>query len=176
MFHSLTFGMHASTLPYLAVLPFWALFQALAWTTIATAAACGIMLRSPNRQPWLASSLMDFWGSRWNRWIRDWLWEVMFLPMRKRPQTGLFLVFFASAVLHEVVISLPAWLGTTMNVWGQPSAYFAIQWVAVVAERRFLRGYPRVRRGIAAIAILAPVPLLFNEATLYAFGLGPTSF
>src|SRR5437588_4021359 len=65
--------------------------------------------------------------------------------------------FFASGLVHEIVITVPAGGG-----YGGPTLYFVLQCLATCLERRTVR----LRRGpaarlFAAIVLLAPLPLLF---------------
>jgi alginate O-acetyltransferase complex protein AlgI len=107
-------------------------------------------------RPWVATSLREFWGSRWNLAFADmnrrlWLRSAYRLLGRR----GSRLVLFAlSGALHEAGLSFPAGAG-----WGLPMGYFLLQGVLTEVEDRF---------GIASrmwtwFWLLAPSPWLFHE-------------
>lgn len=61
------------------------------------------------REWWNATSLGEFWR-RWNIPTHRWLVKMIYLPLTNRGFSralGAFMVFFVSALLHELVISLP---------------------------------------------------------------------
>jgi hypothetical protein len=84
------------------------------------------------RGPLVASSLADFWGRRWNTAVHELASRCTFRPLR--PAFGVtgvtLLVFLASGVIHELVISVPAHGG-----YGLPTGYFLIQGLGVAGER-----------------------------------------
>ena len=109
--------------------------------------------------PVAAESLADFWGRRWNTAFRDAITLLVFRPAARRwgASRAHWLVFLISGLLHEVVISLPAWGG-----WGGPTGYFLLQAAGMALERRL-----RIPRGAAgrlwALAfLLIPLGFLFH--------------
>src|SRR5215470_2419437 len=82
--------------------------------------------------PLLSSSLSEFWGRRWNLGFRQLGHELIFHPLHKSLGVGAagFLVFVASGLIHDLVISLPARGG-----YGLPTAYFVLQGAGVALER-----------------------------------------
>jgi hypothetical protein len=108
--------------------------------------------------PILARSLSEFWALRWNTAFRDLTHRFLFKPLSKRfgPRVGLGLGFFASGLVHDLVISVPAGAG-----YGLPTLYFVIQGCGLLLERlkwaRPLRG-----RVLTAVVILAPAYGLFH--------------
>jgi hypothetical protein len=126
--------------------------------------ACGIGVEKLWHCPIASTSLMDFWGQRWNRIFSGMLREVLFLPLARRlgPTLALFAVFLYSGLLHES-LSVAA-----MGGFGLPFLYFLIQGAATWLESR--RGFRRVllRRPWlgwlwTAAVVLGPVALLFHE-------------
>jgi alginate O-acetyltransferase complex protein AlgI len=82
--------------------------------------------------PLRSTSLGEFWGKRWNLGFRQLAHELIFRPLYRplgTAQAG-FLVFAASGLLHDLVISLPARGG-----YGLPTLYFLLQGVGVRVER-----------------------------------------
>ena len=44
--------------------------------------AAGVRLRSTMNSPWRSTSVSEFWGSRWDRFVRDMLSDLAFKPLR----------------------------------------------------------------------------------------------
>jgi hypothetical protein len=42
----------------------------------------GRLLPPIHNRPWLARSVADFWGNRWNLWVSDWFRYAIFRPLR----------------------------------------------------------------------------------------------
>ncbi|RYG45342.1 hypothetical protein EON79_12880, partial [bacterium] len=106
-------------------------------------------------RPLATQTLSDFWTRRWNLAYVEMNRRVFLPELRKRMglRASVFATFLLSGLLHEMAISYPAGGG-----WGLPMAYFAIQGVAVLAERRL-----KIRSRIFAWAVvLAPLPLVFH--------------
>lgn len=83
------------------------------------------------RAPALAGSLGEFWGRRWNSGFRDLVFGLWFVRLKRRfgARTATLVLFLASGVIHDMVISLPARGG-----YGLPTAYFTLQGVGLLAE------------------------------------------
>jgi alginate O-acetyltransferase complex protein AlgI len=116
--------------------------------------------------PVLATSLVEFWGARWNSAFSIAARRLILLPLARRiglPAAG-FLVFLASGLLHEIVISLPARVG-----FGLPSFYFALQGAGVAIERSRIgrsRGLGKGLKGRLLVILFTTGPLywLFHPA------------
>jgi hypothetical protein len=107
------------------------------------------------RAPILATSLADFWGRRWNLGFRDPAHRFIFAPLAPRvgPAWAAMAVFLASGLIHDLVISVPAGAG-----YGLPTAYFLVQGLGSLAERRF-----RIAGRFFTILVVAgPVYWLFH--------------
>lgn len=94
--------------------------------------SAGVDARPIMQAPLSATSLSDFWGRRWNLGFRQLTHRLIFQPMRTRSGVlvATLLSFFASGVIHELVISLPARGG-----YGLPTCYFVLQGLGVLIER-----------------------------------------
>lgn len=105
-------------------------------------------------RPLTATSLAGFWGRRWNTAFHALANRLVFRPLLRRVGLpGAVLgTFLASGLIHDLIISLPARGG-----FGLPTAYFALQGVGVLLERRIGRG-----RAMTMLFTLAPVCLLFH--------------
>ncbi len=84
------------------------------------------------RNPMRSCSLSEFWGRRWNTAFHELASRFTFRPLRPLvgPAWAALLVFVASGVIHELVISLPARGG-----YGLPTGYFVLQGLGVASER-----------------------------------------
>ena len=92
----------------------------------------GIAAQPIMAKPILSTTLSEFWGKRWNLGFRQLAYDLIFRPLHKKigPGAASLLVFLASGLIHDLVISLPARGG-----YGLPTAYFIFQGLAVMLER-----------------------------------------
>jgi hypothetical protein len=125
----------------------------------------GINAQALMRWPVLAQSLGDFWGRRWNAGFRDFAFGLLFVRLSEYvpPRLAILMVFLASGLIHELVITVPAGGG-----YGLPTLYFAIQGVGLLFERSRLGTRLGLRRGIPgrifALAVVAlPIFAVFPE-------------
>lgn len=105
--------------------------------------------------PLTARSLGEFWGRRWNLAFHTVAKDYVFRPAARRwgPAAGVGLTFVFSGLLHELLLSVPAGGG-----YGFPLAYFVLQGLLVLAERRW-----GITGRVWTLAwVLAPSPLLFH--------------
>jgi len=116
------------------------------------------------RSPALASSLSDLWARRWNLAFHQLAGAVVFKPVRKRFGTGAatFATFFASGLIHDLVISVPAGGG-----YGLPTLYFMLQAAGLATERsaagrRLGLGHAATGRIWTAAVAGVPVVILFH--------------
>jgi Membrane bound O-acyl transferase family len=132
----------------------------------------GRLLPSIHNRPWLARSVADFWGNRWNLWVSDWFRHVIFRPLRSRPAFALLLTFAVSGLLHEWVINVPLYFVTGRALFGTMMLYFLLQGVGVLVERRFKK-HPGFMVVFAWLVVIAPVPWVINEGLLRTLHLWP---
>jgi alginate O-acetyltransferase complex protein AlgI len=118
--------------------------------------------------PLLASSLSEFWSSRWNLSFRDLARIFVFRPVLRRwgIVCAVLAAFIFSGFLHELLISLPA------DAWyGLPTLFFLIQAGGIFMEKSGYGARYGINRGIrgrlfAALFILVPVVLLFHPPSI----------
>jgi D-alanyl-lipoteichoic acid acyltransferase DltB (MBOAT superfamily) len=94
--------------------------------------AMGVDAEPIMSNPIASQNLSEFWGKRWNLGFRQLAHDFIFRPLHKRigvASAGL-LVFVASGLVHDLVISLPARAG-----YGLPTGYFVLQGLGVMFER-----------------------------------------
>ena len=94
--------------------------------------AMGIDAQPIMSKPILSRTLSEFWGRRWNLGFRQLAHEFIFRPLHKRTGVAVagLLVFVASGLIHDLVISVPARGG-----YGLPTGYFLLQGLGVTFER-----------------------------------------
>jgi hypothetical protein len=108
--------------------------------------ACGIAAQPIMSKPILSKTLSEFWGKRWNLGFRQLAHDLIFRPLHKRigVAAASLLVFLASGVIHDLVISLPARGG-----YGLPTGYFVAQGLGVTLERSAFGKRLSLQKGIA---------------------------
>jgi len=117
-------------------------------------ALLGAELEPQFDRPYLASSLGDFWGRRWNLMVPGVLRPCVYRPVRARlgATAGVLAAFLVSGAMHEVMfyyITLEA--GT-----GEVTTFFALHGACAVAERWWQgRGLWRPPRPAATVLTLA---------------------
>jgi hypothetical protein len=126
--------------------------------------SAGVDARPIMQAPLSATSLSDFWGRRWNLGFRQLTHRLIFQPLRTRSGvlTATLVSFYASGLIHELVISLPARGG-----YGLPTCYFVFQGLGILFERSALGKRLRLSSGtrgrlFAVICAGAPAFLLFH--------------
>jgi Membrane bound O-acyl transferase family len=131
---------------------------ALLWQSV------GVNAKAIMSAPLRSTSLGEFWGRRWNLGFRQLSHELIFRPLQRRlgADAAGFLVFAASGLIHDFVISLPARGG-----YGLPTLYFLLQGTGMTIEHsRFGKRLGLGRGGLGwsfMMAFLAaPVFLLFH--------------
>lgn len=150
----------------------WLVSEALGSAVVFLAIPWGKLMPLPHGSaPPLAKGLSDFWSRRWNVWTSDWFRQVIFNPLRTRPVLALFLVFFVSGILHEWVINLPLYLVTGRRCFGSMMAYFLLQAVGILIERRTRHG--AMRRLLVWLFVFGAAPLMVNEGLLRILHLWP---
>ena len=109
--------------------------------------AVGIDAQPIMSKPILSKTLSEFWGKRWNLGFRQLAHDLVFRPLHKRVGVAAagFIVFVASGLIHDLVISLPARGG-----YGLPSGYFVLQGLGVMLERSGAGRRLRLQRGPVA--------------------------
>jgi len=133
----------------------------------------GRLLPALHRRPWMARSIADFWGHRWNLWFSDWFRHVMFTRLRRRPMFALFLVFAVSGLMHEWVLNVPLYRLAGTALLGTMTVYFLLQAAGILVERNFLRGHPRLMKAFVWMIVVVPAPLVVNEGLLRVLHLWP---
>jgi hypothetical protein len=126
--------------------------------------AAGVNAKPIMSAPLRATSLAEFWGKRWNLGFRQLGYELIFRPLHRSLGVELagLLVFLASGLIHDLVISVPARGG-----YGLPTGYFLLQGAGITMEHsRWGKrlGLAHGARGwlFMAVFVAAPVFWLFH--------------
>jgi hypothetical protein len=131
---------------------------ALAWQQ------AGLPVKPIMQRPLASRSLCELWGKRWNLGFHTLSHAWVFQPLQRRfgPAIGTLGAFFASGLLHDLVISVPAHGG-----YGLPTVYFLAQGFGVLFERSEIGKRFGLRRGAGgwawtALVAAGPVCALFH--------------
>ena len=125
-------------------------------------------------RPWLAKSLQEFWGRRWNTWFSDICRTLIFRPLGRWPLLAMIGVFLFSGIIHELLINLPFHLSEGKALYGSQILFFALQAFGIWFDRTFLSGQSWIRRFWAWGIVTIPAPLILNEGALKILGLWPS--
>ena len=136
----------------------WFDWLALAWQR------AGVDAQPLMRTPMRSTSLAEFWGRRWNGAFHLLVNDFVFRPGARLMgvTAATLLVFLLSGLIHDLILSVPAWGG-----YGLPTAYFVLQGFGVILERsapaRWL-GLGRGWRGhfFTILWVVGPVGWLFT--------------
>jgi hypothetical protein len=126
--------------------------------------AAGVEARPLMINPVISESVSELWGKRWNTAFRDLAHRFVYRPVNAAlgPRWAIAVGFGFSGLVHDLVISVPAGGG-----YGGPTLYFAVQGVALLAERsrpgRAL-GLGRGVRGwlFTVLVVIGPSYILFH--------------
>lgn len=116
-------------------------------------------------RPILATSVSEFWGSRWNLTVSAYFRAHLLWPMARRRHAlvGAMLAFVASGVLHAYIVAVSVGGFMTLTMF----AFFIAQIALVLIERRArIREWPRPLARVWTIGSLLVLSPLFIEPTL----------
>ncbi|CAO2041802.1 unnamed protein product [Urochloa humidicola] len=123
----------------------------------AVAGALGMEVEPQFDRPYLASSLRDFWGRRWNLMVPAILRPSVYGPVRARAgkAAGVVAAFLVSGLMHEVLV----YYITLRPPTGEMTAFFLLHGSSCVAEewcarRRAARGWPPPPRPVATLLVV----------------------
>ncbi|KAI5333941.1 hypothetical protein L3X38_024073 [Prunus dulcis] len=103
-------------------------------------ALLGVQLESPSNEPYLSTSLQDFWGRRWNLMVTNTLRHTIYKPVQLAMETFLgpkwaslpavFVAFLVSGLMHELIFFYMTRVPPTWEVtW-----YFVLHGMCLVVE------------------------------------------
>jgi hypothetical protein len=145
-----------------------ALFEAVAQAIHLTLAVAGVRIPALHSAPYMARSLREFWGVRWNKLIGRWLREHCYAPFARRGKEsiGMTVSFAVSAGMHLYITAV------LLNVqWGLiMSALFLLQVPLLWAEDALhIRRRPTWVGRIWTLGVLLLLSPLFTEPVLRIF-------
>ncbi len=124
-----------------------------------------------HRHPFLATSLSDFWGRRWNLWVQDWLRDISRFTKRFHLGQRLFVTFFFSGLFHELMLNLPYWISFRRCYFGTMMIYFFIQgWGLWMEKKLFKKAHPLFQKVYLWAVVILPCPLFINPPLLTFLG------
>ena len=120
-------------------------------------------------QPLRSKTIAEFWGVRWNTAFTHLARHYIYLPTVRwiGPEPTMVVVFLASGLIHELVITLPAGGG-----YGLPTIYFMIQAAGMILEKRIFarkgrNGGTALRRAFTMTILATPIGLLFPPVFIH---------
>ncbi|XP_048553868.1 probable long-chain-alcohol O-fatty-acyltransferase 5 [Triticum urartu] len=120
----------------------------------AAAAALGMETEPQFDRPYLASSLRDFWGRRWNLMVSAILRPSVYDPVRAcaGPAAGVLASFAVSGAMHEAMV---CYLSLRWPPGGGMAAFFALHGACCVAEGWCARRWAARRppRAVATVGV-----------------------
>ncbi|KAF7006138.1 hypothetical protein CFC21_021202 [Triticum aestivum] len=123
----------------------------------AAAGALGMETEPQFDRPYLASSLRDFWGRRWNLMVSAILRPSVYDPVRARAGSpaGVLATFLVSGLMHEGMV----YYLSLRRPDGRMTAFFLLHGVCCVVEgwcaRRWAaRGWPSPPRAVATVIVV----------------------
>ena len=108
-----------------------------------------VRVPSPMRQPFLADSLADFWGMKWNNAIQRVLYHSIHRPVKEATHSGslaAMATFAASALVHVYGVAVA---GASHDECAMVVAFFFTQALFITAERHVLSAVSRKGQGAA---------------------------
>jgi len=146
----------------------------LAWAEMLTAthnfltALLGISASPLMLSPYRSSSLTEFWARRWNPAASMLVFHRCCFAPLARGGVGVWLAcfaaFFASAVVHLLLLSMATGKWGISLMWG---AFFLVQPLFIAAERRMkIRRWPPAAARVWTLTALAVPSPLFVEPAL----------
>lgn len=146
-----------------------ALFEAVAHAIHWILAMAGVRIPALHNAPYMARSLREFWGVRWNKLIGRWLREHCYAPLARQGQerTGMIVSFVVSAAMHLYITSV------LLDVrWGLiMSSLFLLQIPLIWAEDALrIRQRPTWLGHVWTLGVLMLLSRLFTEPALRIFG------
>ncbi|KAM7492746.1 hypothetical protein LguiA_035667 [Lonicera macranthoides] len=124
-------------------------------------AILGLDLEPQFNDPYLATSLQDFWGRRWNLMVTSILRPTVYNPVRRKwgQLAGVLATFFVSGIVHEVIYYYLTRVDPTWEVtW-----FFVLHGVCTAAEiavKKAVGDRWRLHR-----AVSGPLTLVFVTVT-----------
>jgi D-alanyl-lipoteichoic acid acyltransferase DltB (MBOAT superfamily) len=125
-----------------------------------------------HNHPYLSKNINEFWGLRWNIWVRDWLHILSRNWWKTNPRMKIFMSFTFSGLFHEVMVNLPYSVYYGTFHFGHMMLYFWIQALGVQVDKVIApMASTKIRRLVMWLVIVLPSPLFINKAFLEFFNL-----
>ncbi|KAG8386069.1 hypothetical protein BUALT_Bualt03G0110600 [Buddleja alternifolia] len=135
----------------------------------------GLEIEPPSDEPYLSTSLQDFWGRRWNLMVTSILRETIYEPVRSATMAalgrylaalvGVLAAFTVSGLMHELVL----WYITRASPSWEMTMFFVVQGFCVVVEYELKKKW----RVPVPWYVSGPLTLGFLLGTSYWLFFGP---
>lgn len=128
-------------------------------------AAFGVHPVRINLRPIVSTTLVEFWGRRWNRVVAGWLRDYAFFPLARRGRVGLGVAaaFGVSTAMHFWVSWAPLDLAAGLTM----GSFFVVHAAALTLERKLgVARWPLGLRRTWTLVILLGSSPLFVEPML----------
>lgn len=124
-----------------------------------------------HNKPFLVKNITQFWSNGWNIWVRDWLFEITPNSIRKTKYLNIVFPFLISGIWHEIIINIPLFIITKINIFGTMTLYFLLQSLGVITDKKFFRykNDHNFRYIFCLLVAIGPSPLFFNDQLLQVF-------
>ncbi|ESQ43724.1 hypothetical protein EUTSA_v10006422mg [Eutrema salsugineum] len=143
----------------------------LAVTASLVRAASSLELEPQFNEPYLATSLQDFWGRRWNLMVSEILrptvyepvlrWLVLGLPRKWASALAAFATFVVSGIMHELLFF---YMGRLRPSWGM-MFFFLLHGLCTMAEIA-------LKKALITRWCRLPTPLARTLTVLFVFSTG----
>lgn len=126
---------------------------------------------SIHNKPFQAKNITQFWSNGWNIWVRDWLFQITPNSIRRTKYLNTVFPFLVSGIWHEIIINLPLFIITQINIFGTMTLYFLLQSLGVITDKKFFRykNDYNFRYMFCLLVTIGPAPLFFNDQLLQVF-------
>jgi len=132
----------------------------------------GVIFSDMHDRPYLSISLTNFWGRRWNRWVRDWLNHLTYGLKSLNLKYAVMISFLISGLFHEIMFNLPYFIFTGKAYLGSMMVFFFLQGLGVLFEKSYLKNAPIIlRRIFMFIMIIGLSPFFVQRPFLAIIGL-----
>lgn len=128
-------------------------------------------IASIHKNPLQSKTLGEFWGKRWNFWVRDWLIDIS-QPHKKVLLKKLGSTFIVSGLFHELMVNLPHFIYYRESFFGNMTLYFIIQALGLWIEKKWMHQMPKlIGRLFVWSVVILPAPIFINRPLLIFFGI-----
>ncbi len=130
------------------------------------------LYQSIHNSPLLSKNVTEFWSTRWNKWVRDWLTSCSSAFISKFNISKIYrmpLSLTLSGIFHEVIINLPIYLFYQENHFGNMLVFFQAQIIFLIIDRK-IKTMPVLRYLLFITCIVLFSKVFINRSLLLILG------